>query len=95
MSLKSFSTSCSSRDDVGSSRMSTLHSISTARAMATICCTAMEQLDSCCVGAAGMPRELRSFFASAFILRQLVKAPLVLPIYRFSATVRFGQRVIS
>ena len=36
--------------------MSALHSISTARAMATICCTAMEQLPSCCLGLAGMPR---------------------------------------
>ena len=75
--------------------MSTLHSISTARAMATICCTAMEQLDSCCVGAAGMPSDSRIFFAPAFILRQFVNAPLVRPMYKFSATVRFGQRVIS
>ena len=63
--------------------------------MATICCTAMEQLESCCVGAAGMPSESSSFFAPAFILRQFVSAPFVLPMYKFSATVRFGQSVIS
>ena len=37
MSLNSFSTSCSSSEEVGSSRISTLQSISTARAIATIC----------------------------------------------------------
>ena len=65
------------------------------KACTTLADTAMEQLDSCCVGAAGMPSDSRSFFASAFILRQFVNAPFVLPMYRFSATVRFGQRVIS
>ena len=52
-SSASFWTSCSSREEVGSSRMRTLHSISTARAIATICCTAMEQEPSCCLGLAG------------------------------------------
>ena len=42
ISRKSLATSCSSREEVGSSRISTLQSMSTARAMATICCTAME-----------------------------------------------------
>ena len=37
ISLNSFSTSCSSSEEVGSSRISTLQSISTARAIATIC----------------------------------------------------------
>ena len=95
MRPKSFCTSCSSREEVGSSRMSTLHSISTARAMATICCTAMEQLPSCCLGLAGMPRDSRIFPAPAFMDFQLARAPLVRPMYMFSATVRLGHRVIS
>ena len=40
--VKSFSTSRSSSEEVGSSRISTLQSISTARAIAIICCNASE-----------------------------------------------------
>ena len=40
--VKSFSTSRSSSEEVGSSRMRTLQSISTARAIAIICCSASE-----------------------------------------------------
>ena len=88
-------TSNGARPRDGSSIISSFGLSIRPRAMATICCTAMEQLDSCCVGAAGMPSDSRIFFAPAFILRQFVNAPLVRPMYKFSATVRFGQRVIS
>ncbi len=69
--------------------------MSTARAMATICCTAMEQVPSCWVGLAGMPRLLRILPAPWLICFQFVMAPLVRPIYMFSATLRLGHRVIS
>ena len=64
MSWKSLATSLSSREEVGSSRISTLQFMSTARAMATICCTAREQEDNSCFGRAGMPRLFR--IAAAF-----------------------------
>ena len=75
--------------------MSTLHSMSTARAMATICCTAMEQLLSCWVGLTGMSSERRISPARRLMAPQLTPAPLVRAINMFSATVRLGQRVIS
>ena len=63
--------------------------------MATICCTAMEQEPSCCLGLAGMPKLSKILPAPLFIRLQLVTAPLVRPMYMFSATVRLGHRVIS
>ena len=50
ISTNSFSTSSSSSDEVGSSRISTRHFISTARAIAIICWIAMEHSSSICVG---------------------------------------------
>ena len=67
MSSKSFRTSSSSSEDVGSSRMRILQSISIARAIAIICWTASEQLESCWVGLAGIPREFSSCVVFAFI----------------------------
>ena len=69
--------------------------MSTARAMATICCTAMEQLESCCVGLAGILSDSKILAEPLFMLFQLVSAPLVLPMYMFSATVRFAHSEIS
>ena len=68
---KSFSTSLSSREEVGSSRIRTLHSMSTALAMAIICWTAMEQPDSCILALAGMSRDSRILLVSRFICPQL------------------------
>ena len=95
MSPNNFSTSCSSREDVGSSRISTLQSISTARAIATICWIAIEQLESCCVAFAGISSDFRILSASAFIFFQFCPIPFPRPMYMFSATERFGQSVIS
>ena len=95
MSLNSIATSLSSREDVGSSRIRTLHSVSTARAMATICCTASEQLPSCCLGRAGIPRLSSSAPAFLSISFQLTVLYSPRPMNIFSATVRFGHSVIS
>ena len=92
---KSLSTSDSSSDEVGSSRMRTLQSMSTARAMATICCMAIEQLPSCCLALTGMPRFCRILSASVYICFQLATLEWPRPMYMFSATVRLGQSVIS
>ena len=73
ISEKSFSTSRSSSEEVGSSRISTLHSISIARAMATICCTASEHVASCCVDLAGMFSFSRISTVFLPISRQLTK----------------------
>ena len=62
---------------------------------ATICCTAMEQEPSCCLGLAGMPRDARIFPAPSIMDFQFAVAPLVRRMYIFSATVRLGHRVIS
>ena len=95
ISPNSFSTSDSSKEEVGSSKISTLQSISTALAMATICWTAMEQSESCWFAFAGIPRFSRIRSASAFIFLHLVSLDFPRPIYIFSATVRLGHRVIS
>ena len=50
ISTNSFSTSSSSSEEVGSSRISTRHFISTARAIAIICWIAIEHSSSICVG---------------------------------------------
>ena len=94
----SFSTSSSSREEVGSSRIRTLHFISTARAIAIICWIATEHSSSICVGGTLMFRLSRSFAERAFISFQLIIPTLFRgsrPINRFSATVRFGQRFTS
>ena len=95
MSPKSFSTSDSSKEEVGSSRISTLQSMSTARAMATICWIAMEQSDSCCCARAGIPRFWRIRSASSLTFFQSIIRFFPRPMYMFSATVRLGHRVIS
>ena len=69
--------------------------MSTARAMATICCTAREQRESSCLALAGIFRPSRISVVRLLRARQLIKAPLALPMNIFSATVRLGQRVIS
>ena len=63
--------------------------------MAIICWTAMEQLANCCVAFAGISKDCRILSAFAFIFLQFWHTPLVRPINIFSATERFGQRVIS
>ena len=88
-------TSLSSSEEVGSSRISTLQFMSTARAMATICCTASEQLDSSCAARAGMPRLSRISVARFSYSFQCTMFLFVRPMNIFSATVRFGQSVIS
>ena len=69
--------------------------MSTALAMATICCTAREQEESSCFARAGMPRFVRISVARFSQFFQGISVPFVLPMNMFSATVRFGQRVIS
>ena len=98
ISTNSFSTSSSSREEVGSSRIRTLHFISTARAIAIICWIATEHSSSIWVGGTLMFRLSRSFAERAFISFQLIIPSLLRgsrPINRFSATVRFGQRFTS
>ena len=96
--LKSFSTSESSREEVGSSRISTLHSISTARAMAIICCSAREYSSKFRVTSTGRFISFISFCARFTISLRLTVCSLVIgsrPMKRFSATLRLGQRLTS
>ncbi len=95
MRTKSFCTSSSSREDVGSSSMRILQSISTARAIAIICCTAIEQLESSWTGLAGILRDSSSCTAFWFICFQLTNELWLRPMNIFSATVKLGQSMIS
>ncbi len=97
MTRKSWSTSDASRLEVGSSSTSTLASTSSARAMATICCTAIEwvprseptSMESCSRPSSSSARRRT---ADQWIRPNRVGAR---PISTFSATERLGQRLIS
>ena len=94
---KSFSTSSSSREDVGSSRIRTLHFISTALAIAIICWFAIEHSPRFCVGDTSILRSFNIFADFLFIVFQSI-IPIFLgsrPINKFSATLRFGHRFTS
>ena len=95
INLNKRATSLSSKEEVGSSRIRTLHSISTARAIATICWTAREHVPSCCAAFAGMFNFCKISSAFFSCSRQLIKWYFPRPMNIFSATVKFGQRVIS
>ena len=97
MTEKSSCTSFSSSEEVGSSRIRILALMSTARAMETICCTAVEYWESGRV--TSMSRWKRSISSAA---RRLISRQLMEPCFMgwrptkiFSATVRLGHRLIS
>ena len=71
--------------------------ISTARAIAIICCLARETSSSFWVAEASISRLLSNSVARLFIVRQSINPAFLgsRPINRFSATVRFGQRLTS
>ena len=94
----SFSTSWSSREDVGSSKISTLQSISTALAIAIICWSASEYSSRFLVTSISRSRLLIILLDFAVIVFQSMVPSFVfgsLPINKFSATLKFGQRLTS
>jgi hypothetical protein len=97
MTRKSWATSPASRLDVGSSRTRTFAEMSMARAIATSCWTAIENVSSCAV--TSIVRSSRRRISSE---RRRISAHRIRPRVRgsrpmkmFSATERFGQRLTS
>ena len=97
MTLKSCSTSLSSRLEVGSSRIRILDESSRTRAMATICWTAIEYEERVWVTSTEISRFFRSSSALRFCSFQSIRPSLIgsLPMKMFSATERLGQRLTS
>jgi hypothetical protein len=94
---KSIFTSSSARLEVGSSRMRILARVLSARAIATICCTAIEKLASGADTSTWTFRSDRSASALRLISRQRMARALARsrPRKTFSATDRFGHRFTS
>jgi hypothetical protein len=91
------STSDSSRLEVGSSRMSTFASASSARAIATSCCTAIGCSSSRRAGCRSRPIRSSAARAFAWLARQLISPARFgnRPAHRFSATDSVGTRFTS
>ena len=97
INTNNFSTSSSSRDDVGSSKINTWHFISTALAIAIICCFAIEHSSNLSVARASIDKLFSNAADFLFIVCQSIIPSFLgsLPINKFSATVRFGHRFTS
>ena len=95
--VKSCWTSSESRLDVGSSRIRTSAEMSMARAIATICCTAIEYLDSCAPTSSETSTRASASTARRLTARHWMRPRRrgSRPIEMFSATDRLGQRFTS